>query len=142
MNLYRMRCDCESVSFMAEGAPVAKAYCHCTDCRDFYSTPVLAATAWQKTSLSVTGGRESIGEHTHPHKLLTKYFCVRCGDTLFGSNRIGMYVIPNKQLWRTLEAALGSMRPEFHLFYRQRVVDIDDNLPKYLDGRTGELFVA
>jgi hypothetical protein len=142
MNHYEMHCDCESVTFVAEGEPAAKAYCHCGDCREFYSTPILAATAWHKDSLAVTGDDSFISKHKHPHKQLTKFFCVACGDTLFGTNRLGMYVVPNKQLYRALGSATDSMRPDFHLFYRQRVVDIADSLPKYLDGRSSELFAG
>jgi hypothetical protein len=142
MSRYRMYCDCESVTFVTEGEPAAKAYCHCEDCREFYSTPILAATAWHKDALAVIGGEASISKHQHPHKQLTKFFCVICGDTLFGANRLGMYVVPNKQLYRALDGAADSMRPEFHLFYRHRVVEIADSLPKYLDGRSGELFAG
>lgn len=137
MSTYQMYCDCKSVFFTTEGDPAAKAYCHCSDCRDFYSTPVLAATAWSKSALRIVSGDEFVSNFQHPHKQLSKFFCVKCGDTLFGTNRLGMYVVPNKQISRASEQ---TMRPDFHLFYRQRVVDIDDTLTKYLDGRSGEVF--
>ena len=135
-----MNCDCESVRFYAEGSPVENAYCHCADCRDFYSTPVLAATAWSKSALRVVSGDEFVSNYQHPHKQLSKFSCVKCGDTLFGTNRLGMNVIPNKQICRNSELAKEMMRPDFHLFYRQRVIDIKDTLTKYLDGRNGEVF--
>jgi hypothetical protein len=140
MNTYKMLCDCKAVSFLTEGQPVAKAFCHCTVCRDFYSAAVFSATAWKKEALKVTAGNDCVGHFQHPHKQLSKFFCVKCGDTLFGTNRLGMYVVPNKQMFRASDEASQTMKPDFHLFYRQRVVDIDDTLIKYLDGRSGEVF--
>lgn len=31
----------------------------------------------------------------HPTKQLSKTFCSKCGETMFGINRLGMLVIPN-----------------------------------------------
>lgn len=140
MSIYQIYCDCKSVSFTTEGSPAAKAYCHCADCRNFYSTPVFAASAWNKSSLKVLYGDELVSNYQHPHKQLSKFFCVKCGDTLFGTNRLGMYVVPNKHIFHTSEQTELTMQPDFHLFYRQRVIDIDDILKKYLDGRSGEVF--
>ena len=142
MSFYHMYCDCKSVSFATEGAPAAKAYCHCSDCRDFYSTPVLGATAWKMSALTVISGESNVSHFQHPLKQLSKFFCRICGDTLFGTNRLSMYVVPNKQIYRASGHAIQTMRPDFHLFYRQRVVDIDDTLTKYLDCRSGELFLG
>ena len=35
-----------------------------------------------------------------------------------------------------------ALRPAFHLFYADRELDIDDALPKYLEGWDGPVFVA
>jgi hypothetical protein len=135
---YVMHCDCQSIAYAVEGTPVAQAYCHCADCRDFYGATVLAATAWQPQSLTVTQGHKALKQHTHTHKKLTRFFCMNCGDVLFGTNRLGLFVVPNKQLFRSGDPDLESLKPNYHLFYRQRIVSIKDHLPKYLDGKNGE----
>jgi hypothetical protein len=33
-----------------------------------------------------------------------------------------------------------ALRPKFHLFYGSREIDVEDDLPKYVEGRDGPLF--
>jgi hypothetical protein len=69
---------------------------------------------------------------------MSKTFCVNCGDTLFGTNRLGMRVVPNSIVAR---AAGGSLpedwSPTMRLFYRYRTIDVADGLTKYLEGWDG-----
>jgi hypothetical protein len=51
-----------------------------------------------------------------------------------------MVVIPNSLFARAAGNALpAALQPTLHLFYRHRVVDVVDTLPKYLDGWDGLL---
>ncbi|SDI18759.1 hypothetical protein SAMN05216466_118122 [Paraburkholderia phenazinium] len=53
-------------------------------------------------------------------------------------NRLGIHVIPNSITARAAGGELpDELRPAMHLFYRHRIVDIADELPKYLDGWDG-----
>ncbi len=78
---------------------------------------------------------------SHPEKQLKKTFCAVCGEVVFGTDRLGMHVVPNAMLHRISgEGSYSSWAPTMHLFYRQRVVDVVDDLPKYLDGWDGPLY--
>jgi len=69
---------------------------------------------------------------------MQKYFCLSCGETLFGTNRLGMAVIGTPLIERAFGWQLpAEFRPTFHLFYAQRELDVEDALPKYLEGRNG-----
>src|SRR5699024_2142504 len=126
------RCLCETVEVCASGEPAIQAYCHCSTCRDFYNVPVLAATGWPPDSVRLTKGEEETKRSKHPKKQMEKVFCSCCGETLFGINRIGMIVIPNPISLRNLTASCAAkFAPEFHFWYPNHVVDIDDELPKY-----------
>ncbi|QHE93948.1 aldehyde-activating protein [Pandoraea fibrosis] len=128
-------CQCGGVSMSLTGEPAARALCHCNACRDFYGSPILAATAWAPSQISMTG---TIQTFAHPSRKMTRRFCADCGETLHGTNRLEMYVVPNALLARAHDAALpASLQPTMHLFYRHRVLDVQDDLPKYLDGWDG-----
>ncbi|VVE30955.1 aldehyde-activating protein [Pandoraea pneumonica] len=117
------------------GAPAARANCHCNACRDFYGAPVLAATAWSPEQVGVDGATQVFA---HPSRSLTRRFCPQCGETMHGTNRLDMCVVPNALLARAHDGKLpAELQPTMHLFYRHRVLDVRDALPKYLDGWDG-----
>lgn len=134
-----LACLCGAVELRLDGQPAARANCHCGTCRDFYGTPMLAATAWQADDVSLVRG--TLAHFAHPHKRLSRAFCAACGETLYGTNRLGMRVLPNALLARAAGGGLPpALRPAMHLFYRERVIEVDDALPKYLDGWDGPLY--
>lgn len=138
-----LECLCGQVQLRIDGAPVAKANCHCQACRDFYATPVFAATAWEPAHVGVERGAEHLATYHHRTRQLERQFCRQCGETLFGTNRLGMSVIPNSLFARASGGALPeALQPAMHLFYRHRVVEVDDQLPKFLDGWDGPLHKA
>lgn len=52
-----------------------------------------------------------------------------------------MVVIPNSLFVRAAQNTLPDpLAPTMHLFYRHRVVDVADALPKYLDGWDGPAY--
>lgn len=135
-----IQCLCGAVHIELRGEPAARANCHCGSCRDFYGTSMLSATAWPASAVRVARG--AVVTFAHPAKQMARAFCAGCGETMFGTNRLDMRVVPNSLAARAaggdLPAALG---PTMHLFYRHRVVDVDDRLVKYLDGWDGPEFV-
>jgi hypothetical protein len=134
-------CACGAVRLRFEGEPAAAALCHCETCRLFYGVVVWAATAWDAACMAVDADGDALGRHAHPTKRMARHFCRRCGDVLYGTNRLGMRVVPNALFMRAHDGALpAALRPTIHLFYRVRVLDLDDALPKYLDGWDGPLW--
>ncbi len=54
---------------------------------------------------------------------------------MFGTNRLGMRVVPNNLIARGANGDLQEeMRPTMHLFYRSRIIDVEDDLTTYLKG--------
>ncbi|MGS0897051.1 GFA family protein [Burkholderia stagnalis] len=135
---YSVRCLCGDVTVTLHGEPAARANCHCASCRDFYGTPVLSATAWSPEQASVAGRDATF---PHPSKSMSRTWCASCGEIVFGTNRLGMRVVPNSLIARAHGGQLpDDLQPTMHLFYRQRVIDVVDALPKYLDGWDGPTF--
>lgn len=134
-----LQCLCGTVHLQTMGQPEARANCQCQTCRDFYGTSMLSATAWLPERISVVSG--ILATFVHPTKQLSRAFCPQCGETVFGTNRLGMRVVPNSLVARSAGGELPEpMRATMHLFYRHRVVDVDDDLPKYLDGWDGPTY--
>lgn len=136
-----VRCLCGAVNIALNGEPRAKANCHCRSCRDFYGTSMLSATAWLAEQVTVASGR--VSTFSHPTKELSRAFCPDCGETVFGTNRLGMRVVPNSIVARAAGGELPEkLHPTMHLFYRYRIFDVQDALPKYLDGWDGPIYQA
>ena len=130
------QCLCGTVQIALDGEAVARANCHCQTCRDFYNTPMLSATAWIPKQVTIEKGK--LVTFSHPTKQLSRAFCVRCGETMFGTNRMGLRVVPNSLIARTEDDELPEkFRPTMHLFYSSRVIDVKDDLLKYLEGWDG-----
>jgi hypothetical protein len=133
-----LKCSCEAVELQLTGSPAACGFCHCSSCRDFYALPVFSVTGWKREAVQVAKGEDRIGEFTHPTKQMRRFFCLTCGETLFGTNRLGMAVIGTPLIAKAFGGNLpAEFRPTFHLFYSYRVLDVEDELPKYLQGRSG-----
>ncbi|QBR01845.1 GFA family protein [Paraburkholderia pallida] len=134
----KLACLCGAVTVDLIGEPAALANCHCQTCRDFYGTSMLSATAWAPDSVATNGALQVF---QHPHKQMSRAFCPACGETMFGTNRLNMRVVPNSLLARAHGGTLPADRqPTMHLFYRHRVIDVSDALPKYLDGWDGPVY--
>lgn len=102
---------------------------------------MLSATAWQVEAATL-GGSQAV-TFRHPSKQLSRVFCPSCGDTVFGTNRLGMRVVPNSLVARANSGILPErFQPTMHLFYRQRIIDVADALTKFLDGWDGPEYEA
>ncbi|KAI1373488.1 Mss4-like protein [Hypoxylon crocopeplum] len=88
-------CFCGKVRFSYEGEPVAKALCHCLDCRKItgstYSTNLIVPGAGFKL---LSGTPKSITKVADSGNGITSHFCGDCGSTMwrdgksFGDNKV------------------------------------------------------
>ncbi len=128
---YQIQCDCGSVKFSLSGEPVVRGVCHCEDCRELLKIPYHSVTAWQQDQVDVVDSAGALQAYQHPTKRMQRFFCGNCGETLFNSNakdwRVVSQLLIRKCYGNELPAALS---PKMHFFYRERIVDIADELPK------------
>jgi len=72
---------------------------------------------------------------------MQKHFCRSCGDTLFNTNSLGWRVVSQQIIARSNKGNLPEkLTSTKHFFYEQRVISIDDDLPKFLQGTDGPQF--
>lgn len=137
-NDYKVQCDCGEVQLYITGLPKAKAYCHCSDCRAISKEPVHGVVAWGGDDVEVVKGTKLLGEYKLPDREMVRYFCTQCGTTVFSTSIVKWRLVSHALLSQPHHGVLPSeLMPEFHLFYAERVMDVKDALPKYLDrGKT------
>ncbi|KAH9885001.1 Mss4-like protein [Xylariomycetidae sp. FL2044] len=115
-------CFCGKVRYAYEGEPIAKALCHCIDCRKItgstYSTNIIVPGAHFRL---LAGEPKSIAKVADTANEITSKFCGDCGSTLwresatFGDGRvvkIGTLDDPD---------ALDRLKPAVELYAPRRV---------------------
>jgi len=128
--IYELSCDCGHVTMTARGKPEVSLYCHCGSCRDLYSADILSATGWSDDNVELPD-ESALFVHKVDGKQMTRYGCPKCGVIMYGRHKPGIPVIPNGVVRKANDGQLpAELAPTLHLFYGERVLDIDDDLPK------------
>lgn len=139
---YKVQCQCGKVRLSLNNKPKIHGYCHCDDCRDLLAIPYHSVTAWPENQVTIDQGADHISVFQHPKLKMQKHFCKHCGEVLFNTNSLNWRIVSQQLITRCYDGELPEqLRSNMHFFYQQRVVDIKDDLPKYLRGPSGELFV-
>jgi len=119
-------CYCGAVQVSVQGEPVFSAYCHCESCRKWHAAPIATLAAWPRGAVEVKG---EVTKSTKNDQTV-RTACVRCGGSVL-STKPGLdwnVVYP-----LTLAGSSFEYQPAFHIFYGERVMDINDGLPKFAD---------
>ena len=140
-NTYTIHCQCGAVELQLDGSPVVHAFCHCTDCRELLDTPYHAVTAWLPGQVTITSGENALEYFQHPELEMQRVFCKHCGETLFNTNVMDWRVVSQWLISKCNDGVLPApLTSDKHFFYEQRVVDVSDELPKYMRGTDGPMF--
>jgi hypothetical protein len=152
---YLGRCDCGEIKFFCEGEPFFTQYCHCNKCREIASlskrdTDKLnyAFTAGYLTShFHITAGSDCLDELIRNNSKLI--LCKSCHSLVYGISldpnlQAGIGVNANNFQFNGMIP--DSFRPVRHIWYKDRVSDAKDDLPKFIDAPkeqfgSGELYV-
>jgi len=133
----RGQCACGGVTFEVNGEPLAQLYCHCRSCQMAHSAPVVAAALFRASSVAYTGEVRRITVSARDDAA-QRLVCAACGARVL--------VEPVPQV-RTIFVVLCETRdwfaPQMHVQWRDHIVEVYDDLPKYIDyprelGGTGD----
>jgi hypothetical protein len=124
MSVYTGKCFCGAVEIKVEGDPIAAGYCHCASCRSWSAGPVNAFTLWQPQAVTVTKGKDKIGEFHKTNRSFRKW-CTSCGGHLFTEH-------PEWNIVDVYAATIPDLpfKPGAHVNYAQTVLRMKDGLPK------------
>ncbi len=123
---YHGSCYCGATKATVSGDPVSAAYCHCHSCRKWHAAPINAWAAWPTASVTISG--ETItSSHNNESRRIS---CANCGGCVANGKPTPdlMVVYP-----MTLAESGWNFKPGFHMFYEERVMDVNDRLPKFVD---------
>ncbi|KAI9652421.1 MAG: hypothetical protein M1831_006830 [Alyxoria varia] len=113
-------CLCGKVRIKSTGEVLAKALCHCADCRKIsgstYSTNIIVAG----DGFSVTKGMpKDFSKKADSGNTSTSYFCGDCGSTLWSASETFAKVI--KAGVMDSASAIGDAKPATELYASKRV---------------------
>lgn len=120
-------CGCGGVRFVAEGEPIVQAYCHCRSCQRAHAAPLVAAAIFPRDQVSYTGEVQS-AKVTERADAATRIFCAACGTRM-----IVEPPPPVRTIFPALCTSTDWFSPSMHMQWEERVIDVADELPKFLD---------
>lgn len=134
--LYSARCHCGAVRYEVSSEPVDAKVCHCRDCRILHGAPMQWAAIFHKRDVRFTAGTDCLRFYASASRraeriLPCKVSCALCGTPIADEGRRMWLAFPELfdfgRPWRVP----ATFRPTCHIFYGMRVLDVDDDLPKW-----------
>ncbi|KAK0123863.1 hypothetical protein ONS95_008856 [Cadophora gregata] len=134
--IYEGGCHCGKVMYqLGRERPLASKFCHCSTCQRIHGAPFQHAAIFKKTDINFLKGHHDLQwydstEKTTRHKLPCKVSCAFCGSWIMDEGRRMILLFPGLIDFKDREER-ERFAPECHMFYENRVVDINDGLPKW-----------
>lgn len=133
---YRARCFCGAVHYEVRSDPVDAKICHCLACQKLHGAPMQWAAIFHKGDVRITAGTQHLRffnseGQTHARILPCKVSCARCGTPIADEGRRMWLAFPSLFDLGGASRIPAAFRPTCHIFYGMRVVDINDDLPKW-----------
>lgn len=141
MTNYRGQCSCEKVKFICTGEPIFTQYCHCNKCREI---ALMSANeqdkigysytaAYLKQNFSITNGESNLEAIIRQNARLL--LCSTCKSLIYGisldpAKQGGIGINVNNFSFKIIPE---SFKPVRHTWYANRIVNFNDELPKFKD---------
>ncbi len=153
---YLGECSCGLIKFSCKGDPLFTQYCHCNKCRDISSlsnrdsdkSGYAFTAAYLTQNFRITSGNHNLEEIIANN--VNHLRCKSCHSLIYGISRdpekqAGIGVNANN--FKFSYATPDAFKPVRHIWYTNRIIDFNDDLPKYIDAPkeqlgTGELFTV
>ena len=128
MDSYQGACHCGRVRFALAGAPMMAACCHCSICRRWTGAAFSMVGFWKPESCDLGGDVALLERATSAW--LTRFRCADCGTPIYNAVRSERLTCNNFML--PLLGALDEWtRPTCHIYYADRILEVEDGLPKH-----------
>lgn len=136
-------CYCKKIQFETKGDPLFTQYCHCNKCRKIASQSSRKqdqkgyshTAAYFKKDFRIIEGADYLEKHGINNAFL--YLCKSCKSLIYGISQdkdqqegIGI----NVSNFSFNESRIpDSFKPIRHAYYADRIIEINDKLPKFVD---------
>lgn len=142
MSDYTGKCYCGTVQFKTMGEPLFTQYCHCQKCREIASlsqrttdkTGYGFTAAYLTDHFSVTKGEDEL--ENHPRGNSDLWLCKACKSLIYGISQdptLQQGIGINVNNFAFTQGVPESFKADKHIWYENRMKDVDDTLPKYKD---------
>ncbi|WP_372680069.1 GFA family protein [Desulfosarcina sp.] len=133
---YRARCHCGKVQYDVCADPLDAKICHCLSCQKLHGAPMQWAAIFRKRDIRITAGTDHVrffnSERLKYERILPcKVSCGCCGTLIADEGRRMWLAFPSLFEFGHVSKVPTSFKPTCHIFYSLRVVDINDDLPKW-----------
>ena len=134
---YKASCFCGSVTFEVCDEPVDAKYCHCNGCQKLHGAPFQWAVILNKNHVYFTRGLECLQfynseESIKGHVLPCKLSCTNCNSIIADEGRRTFLAMGSLFDFGHPPKIPKSFQPSCHIFYSNHMVEMNDNLPKYI----------
>jgi len=136
---YFGQCLCGTIKYQVDAIEPKMGHCHCSMCRKFHGSAFATLGEAKAENFHWLAGESSLKSYLAENGT-TRQFCSNCGSS--------MIFVEAESDGSFVEFALGTLdsdiaeRPDVHIFtnYKASWFDIEDDLPKYKEGRDSEPF--
>ncbi len=134
---YRAQCYCGAVAFEVCSDPVDAKICHCRQCQTLHGAPFQWAVIFEKADVRFVRGVDKIffynpGTGMSGHVLPCKLSCSKCRSPIADEGRRMFLAFGPLFDFGSPPRVPPPFEPTCHLFYGARVIDVNDDRPKYL----------
>ena len=133
---YRASCYCDAVQYEVCSDPVDAKVCHCLACQKMHGAPMQWAAIFHKHDVRITKGIDHLSFYNnelnkHERILPCKVSCALCGTLIADEGRNMWLAFPSLFNFGGVSKVPTKFKPTCHIFYGMRVIDINDDLPKW-----------
>jgi hypothetical protein len=134
---YRARCYCGAVEFEVCADPIDAKLCHCPQCQSLHGAPFQWAVIFHKHHVRFVRGVEKIffyhAEAREPGRILPcKLSCGECRTPIADEGRRMFLAFGPLFDFGSPPVVPPSFQATCNIFYGARVIDVNDDCPKYL----------
>lgn len=133
---YRASCHCNTVRYEVCANPVDSKICHCRVCQKLHGAPKQWAAIFHKHHVRILEGMDQLRFYNsalsgHARILPCKVSCALCDTPIADEGRNMWLAFPSLFDFGITPEVPESFKPTCHIFYSTRMIDLNDNLPKW-----------
>ncbi len=133
---YQAICQCHAVRYEVSSDPVDAKICHCRVCQTLHGAPMQWAAIFHKHHVRFTAGIDHLNYYNseldkRERILPCKVSCAYCGTLIADEGRNMWLAFPSLFDFGMPPRVPEAFKPTCHIFYSMRVIDINDDLPKW-----------
>ena len=137
---HQEQCYCGDVALIVRGAPsIGHSLCHCSICRRLSGAPYSYNGLWSSECVEILQGDESL-QPLRTARRVERVRCERCGGPVLARLGGGKFIALPMPIFDRDVLRRPEYRPQHHQYYADRIIDIDDDLPKYAGSSKGEMW--